>query len=119
MSEFPSDGFDSSNTSNLFYKKKLISDIQPDDNLIQVIGTATKVNAAQEFVLEDNGAIIAVRNTPDDAPKVNERSFYRVFGAYTIDPVGTHYLSAEIIQPLTELNIDQYHQAMNLMKKIA
>ena len=119
MSDNQSDGFESSNASNLFYKKKLISDIQPDDNLIQVIGVAINVTAAQEFSLEDKGAIIAVRNTPDDAPKVTEKSLYRVFGSYTIDPVGTHYLSAEIIQPVKELNMIQYHQAMDLMKKIA
>jgi hypothetical protein len=118
MSDNLSDGFESSNSSNLFYKKKLISDIQPDDNLIQVLGIAIKLNAAQEFTLEDNGATIAIRNTPDDTPKIIEKGIYRVFGTYTIDPVGTHYLSAEIIQPITELNMKMYHQTMDLMKKI-
>ncbi len=108
---------DNQRTKKDFYRKCLIKDIRPDDNQLQVVGTASQINASQEFELSDGTGTVQVREIPDQCDKIKENNIYRVFGKYNIDPLGTHYLAAEIIQDLKNLNLERYIQTLELMKK--
>lgn len=110
---------DTQRTKKEFYRKVLIGDIRPDDNQIQIVGIALNINASQEFELSDNTGKVQVREIPDQCDKIIEKNTYRVFGRYLIDPLGTHYLAADIIQDLKTLNLERYIQTLELMKKIS
>jgi len=100
-----------------FYRKCLIRDIRLDDDKIQITGTAAKVNPSQEFELTDGSGVVKVREIPDNTDKIKNNEIYRVFGKYSIDPLGAHYLAAEMIQEQTNFNLETYIQTLELMKK--
>jgi hypothetical protein len=118
MSDFFSQEPDSSNSLKQFYRKKLLTDLQPDDELVQLVGYAMNPNASLEFELVDGSMKIHVRNIPDSIHTIESNHLYRVFGQYSIDPIGTHYIKAEIIQDFGNINFDQYKKALQLTKTI-
>ncbi len=104
--------------STQFYRKRLIADIQLDDELVQIIGIAGKLDANDEFYLEDGDAKIHIREIPEYVPQIYSDAPYRIFGRISIDGAGTQFTTAEIIQHLPELNMDLYHRTMAMIQKI-
>ena len=102
-----------------FYRKRLIADIQLDDEFVQIIGFARNLDENDEFYLEDGEAKIHVREIPEYVPQIYSDTLYRIFGHISIDGGGTQYVSAELIQHLPDLNFDLYHRAMTLSQKIS
>jgi hypothetical protein len=118
MAEFPTDWNESGNTTANFYKRKLVGDVQPDDDFIQLVGIAKNPNASQEFTLEDGTGKINVRNVPEQMNKIQENHIYHILGRYSIDAIGTHFLNAAIVQDYDKLNLEIYKKAVELTKKI-
>lgn len=101
-----------------FYRKRLIADIQLDDEFVQIIGIAGKLDANDEFYLVDGDAKIHIREIPDYVPQIYSDAPYRIFGAISIDGAGMQFVSTELVQHLPELNIELYHRAMAMIPKI-
>lgn len=109
---------DENSGSTQFYRKRLIADIQLDDELIQIIGMARDLDANDEFYLEDGGTKINIREIPEYVPQIYVDSLYRIFGRISIDGSGTQYVAAELVQHLPEFNFELYHRAMEMIQKI-
>ncbi len=101
-----------------FFRKTLINYVSATDNFIQIAGYAKNVNASQEFTLDDSTAQIRIRDHPETAPNIEENQICRVFGQYLIDPMGTPYISARIIQFLPHLNMELYKKILQLQMRI-
>ena len=56
--------------TNKPYKRKLIKEIQMDDEEIYVIGMAENKNASEEFTLNDETGTFPVRNIPETFKEV-------------------------------------------------
>ena len=116
MEEFNDNG---RNERNFFKIIKNIGDIKPEDSLIQVIGTARKVNPSMEFLLTDETGEIPVREIPDEIQSIDEGKLYRVFGRVSIDGVGTQYLQAEMVVKLEDdFRLDLFKKSIELYEKI-
>ena len=104
--------------SDMHYNKKLISEIQLDDEALYLIGTAKNKNESDEFVLDDGTGTIPVREIPEqNAPIVNE-NIYRVLGTISIDGSGTRYLAAKICKLVEGINLELYQKALKMKKDL-
>ena len=86
--------------------------------MIQVVGAVKDLGLGGEFVLDDGSGTINVRDIPDETDPINQDLCYRVMGKFAIDPTGSAYLAAQIIQPLPQLNLELYKKSLELLKKI-
>jgi len=101
-----------------FYKKRLIEDIQPNDDTVMLTGYAKSVNASEEFNLDDTTGKIHIRDIPEESVSIQEGKMYRVIGQMLIDGAGTSYISAKYIVDFEGLNLDLFLKSMKLVKKI-
>ncbi|MHA1584725.1 MAG: hypothetical protein ACTSVU_08665 [Promethearchaeota archaeon] len=114
MSIFNSD----SESSDQFYKKKMIGEIQLEDTTLQLVGYAKNKNPSEEFTLEDETGKVFVREIPDEAEAIQEGKLYKVMGQMALDGAGTRYFAAEIVQNVESLNYKLYKKSMQLKKTI-
>jgi hypothetical protein len=104
--------------SDMFYKRKLLKDIQMDDEGLYLVGKAEEKNPSEEFVLNDGSGTIQVREIPEETEKIQEGKLYKVLGRNSIDGVGTRYLAADHVISMDDLDLELYKKALNMKKEI-
>ena len=100
------------------YPRKIIAEIKPGDELIQIVAFARKVNPSYEFVADDTTGHISIRGIPDEYHPIQEGRLYKILGALSIDGAGATYLEAKVVGDVTGLNLELYQQSLELLKKI-
>ena len=100
------------------YLKKFINEIGPGDEGVQLVGYARKVNASQEFYLDDATGQINVREIPEEVAAIQTDRLYRVLGECSLDGSGSQYLAAAFIQDMNDLNMELYQKALRKKKEI-
>ena len=100
--------------SDMHYNKKLIGEIQLDDEALYLIGTAKDKNANDDFVLDDDTGTIPVREIPEQNDPIENGKMYRVLGTISIDGSGTRYLAAKFCKLVDNFNLELYQKALKL-----
>ncbi len=105
--------------STMHYERKVIKDVQMEDEAIYLIGKAENKNPSEEFDLNDGTGLIRVRNIPDATDSIEVGKIYRVVGRISIDGAGERFLAVDLIQKVENLDLKLYQQALELKKQIS
>ena len=81
---------------NLQYQRKLIKDIEMNDEGVYIIGRAENKNPSQEFDLNDETGTVRVRQVPQDIDEIMVGEMYRILGQMSLDGAGTQIGRAHV-----------------------
>jgi len=100
------------------YLKKIISEINPDTDLkVNLIGLI--VDKKDDMIVLDDGSgkVSVFIDIPNIMEKININQLVRVFGS-TLPTENGFEIKADIIQDLTNLNINLYKKVEELYKEV-
>ena len=100
------------------YLKKTISEINPDTDLkVNLIGLI--VDKKDDMIVLDDGSgkVSVFIDIPNIMEKININQLVRVFGS-TLPTENGFEIKADIIQDLTNLNINLYKKVEELYKEV-
>jgi hypothetical protein len=100
------------------YLKKIISEINPDTDLkVKLIGFVVD-KKGETMVLDDgSGKVSAFIDAPDIMEKIKINQLIRVFGS-TLPTESGFEIKVDLIQDLTNLNINLYKKVEELYKEM-
>lgn len=100
------------------YQRKLIKDLQMNDEGVYLIGKAENKNPSEEFDLNDGTGKVRVRNIPENIDNVEIGKYYRVLGQMSLDGSGARFLAVDHIKMLPEFDLNTYQEVLGLKTKM-